>query len=208
MEVIRNFPDAEIVANLRSGKRMEETVKSIYRSHFEGLSRYITQNSGSRQDAEDIFQEVLVSFIELVKKDKFRGESSIKTFLFSMNRHTWLNELKRKGRAMAREERYVRMDSPGEKGQERVEMDTGHLVADREEKATIAALVAALGETCRTILLLFYYENLSMKEILEATDYENEQVVKNKKYKCLKQLEKMLNEKPHLKKSLKNLLHG
>lgn len=201
MEVIRNFPDAEIVANLRSGKRMEETVKSIYRSHFEGLSRFITQNSGSRQDAEDIFQEVLVSFIELVKKDKFRGESSIKTFLFSMNRHTWLNELKRKGRAMAREERY-------EKGQEKVEMDTGHLLADREEKATIAALVAALGETCRTILLLFYYENLSMKEILEATDYENEQVVRNKKYKCLKQLEQMLNEKPHLKKSLKNLLHG
>ena len=113
-----------------------------------------------------------------------------------------------KGRAMAREERYVRIDSPGENGQERVEMDTGHLVADREVKATIAALVAALGETCRTILLLFYYENLSMKEILEATDYENEQVVRNKKYKCLKQLEKMLNEKTKKKKSLKNLLHG
>ncbi len=208
MEVIRNFPDAEIVANLRSGKRMDETVKAIYRSHFEGLSRYITQNSGNRQDAEDIFQEVVLNFIELVQKDKFRGESSIKTFLYSMNRHTWLNELKRKGRAMAREEKYVRMDSPGEKGQERVEMDASHGMVDREEKATIAALVAALGETCRTILLLFYYENLSMKEILEATDYENEQVVRNKKYKCLKQLEQRLNEKPHLKQALKNLLHG
>ncbi|MGQ0740599.1 MAG: RNA polymerase sigma factor [Bacteroidota bacterium] len=201
MEVIRNFPDAEMVANLRSGQRMDETIKAIYRSHFEGLSRYITQNSGNRQDAEDIFQEVLVNFIELVQKDKFRGESSIKTFLFSMNRHTWLNELKRRGRAMAREEKY-------EKGQERMEADSSHLIADREEKATIAALVAALGETCRKILLLFYYENLSMKEILEATDYENEQVVRNKKYKCLKQLEQMLNGKPHLKQTLKNLLHG
>ena len=47
-----------------------------------------------------------------------------------------------------------------------------------------------------------------MKEILEATDYENEQVVRNKKYKCLKQLEHMINEKPFLKQTLKNLLHG
>ena len=118
-----------------------------------------------------------------------------------MNRHTWLNELKRRGRQLAREEKY-------EKGQERVEQDTGLLIADREEKAMIATLVGALGETCQKILVLFYYENLSMREILDATDYENEQVVRNKKYKCLKQLEQMLNEKPHLKQTLKNLLHG
>lgn len=200
MEVIRNFPDDEIVSNLRAGQRMNDIIQSIYRNHFESLSRYITNNSGSRQDAEDIFQEVLVNFIELVQKDKFRGESSIKTFLFSMNRHTWLNELKRRGRALSREEKF-------EKGQERVEMDTSHLIAEREEKAAIAALVSELGDTCKKILTLFYYENLSMREILEVSDYENEQVVRNKKYKCLKQLEQMLNTKPHLKQALKSLLH-
>ncbi len=201
MEVIRNFPDEEIVANLRSGQRMDDMIKSLYRSHFEGLCSYITHNSGSRQDAEDVFQEVVVNFIDLVQKGKFRGESSIKTFLFSMNRHTWLNELKRRGRALAREEKY-------EKAQDKLEPDTGQLIAGREEKAVIAALVASLGETCRKILLLFYYENLSIKEILETTDYENEQVVRNKKYKCLKQLEQKLNEKPHLKQTLKNLMNG
>lgn len=199
MEVTRNFPDQEIVNNLRSGLRMDETIKAIYRNHFDGLSRYIVNNSGSTQDAEDIFQEVVVNFIELVQKDKFRGESSIKTFLFSMNRHTWLNELKRRGRAMAREEKF-------EKEQERTEMDHSQLMADREEKNAVAELVATLGDTCRKILTLFYYENLSMREILEATEYENEQVVRNKKYKCLKQLEQMLNQKPHLKETLKNLL--
>ena len=30
MEVIRNFPDSELVANLRSGQRMDETIKAIY----------------------------------------------------------------------------------------------------------------------------------------------------------------------------------
>jgi len=201
MEVIRNFPDSELVENLRSGQRMDESVKAIYRSHFESLCWYIMNNSGSRQDAEDIFQEVVVNFIDMVQKDKFRGESTIKTFLFSLNRYTWLNELKRRGRAMAREEKY-------ERGQERVEMDTSHFIADREGKSEVLKIVGELGETCRKILLLFYYENMSMKEILEVTDYETEQVVRNKKYKCLKQLEQMIMEKPFLKETLKNLLHG
>ncbi|MBP6215272.1 MAG: sigma-70 family RNA polymerase sigma factor [Chitinophagaceae bacterium] len=201
MEVIRNFPDSEMLDNLRSGQRMEETIKAIYRNHFGGLCWYIMNNNGSRQDAEDVFQEVMVNFIELVQKDKFRGEASVKTFLFSLNRYTWLNELKRRGRALVREEKY-------ERGQDRVEMDTSHFIADREGKAEVLRVVGELGETCRKILLLFYYENLSMKEILEATDYETEQVVRNKKYKCLKQLEQMVNANPALKQTLKNLLHG
>lgn len=201
MEVIRNFPDAELVENLRTGQRMDESIRALYRSHFESLSWYVMNNSGSRQDSEDIFQEVMVSFIDLVQKNKFRGESSVKTFLYSLNRHTWLNELKRRGRATLREEKF-------EKGQERVELDSSHLIADREGRSEVMRLVGELGETCRKILLLFYYENLSMREILEATDYENEQVVRNKKYKCLKQLEQMINEKPYLKETLKTLLHG
>ena len=201
MEVIRNFPDPELVANLRSGQRMGDTIKAIYRSHFDSLGWYVMNNSGSRQDAEDVFQEVVVAFIDLVQKGKFRGESTVKTFLFSLNRHVWLNELKRRGRALAREEKY-------ERGQEKVELDTSHLIADREGKAEVAKLVGELGETCRKILLLFYYENLSMKEILETMHYENEQVVRNKKYKCLRQLEQMVHENPALKQTLKNLLHG
>ncbi len=201
MEVIRNFPDSELVENLKSGQRMDESIKAIYRSHFESLCWYVMNNSGTRQDAEDIFQEVVVNFIDMVQKDKFRGESTIKTFLFSLNRYTWLNELKRRGRAIAREEKY-------ERGQERVEMDTSHFIADREGKSEVLRLVGELGEICRKILLLFYYENKSMKEILDVTDYETEQVVRNKKYKCLKQLEQMIMEKPFLKETLKNLLHG
>jgi len=201
MEPIRNFPDSELVANLRAGKRMDETIKTIYRNHFDSLNWYVMNNSGSRQDAEDVFQEVVMAFIDLVKKDKFRGESTVKTFLYSLNRHTWLNELKRRGRALAREEKY-------EKGQERIELDASHLISDREGKAEVIKLVGQLGDICKKILLLFYYENLSISEILDTLDYQNEQVVRNKKYKCLKELEQMITEKPLLKQTLKNLLHG
>lgn len=201
MEVIRNFPDSELVANLRSGQHLDATIKAIYRDHFESLCWYVVNNSGNRQDAEDIFQEMVVCFIDLVQKDKFRGESSVKTFLFSLNRNIWLNELKRRGRAMAREEKF-------ERSQDRTGADTAHFIASREERAELLRIVGELGDNCRKILVLFYYENLSMKEIVAAMHYENDQVVRNKKYKCLKQLEQMLNANPYLKETLKNLMHG
>jgi RNA polymerase sigma factor (sigma-70 family) len=200
MEIVKTFSDTELVDKLRSGRHINEAIKTIYQNHFAGLSWYIMNNSGSRQDAEDVFQEVVVNFIDLVQKDKFRGESTIKTFLYSLNRHVWLNELKKRGRTLAREEKYDR-------GQERTEMDVSHFIADREAKEQVVNLVGQLGETCQKILVLFYYNNLSIKEILESLDYENEQVVRNKKYKCLKQLEQMILENPALKQSLKNLLH-
>jgi RNA polymerase sigma factor (sigma-70 family) len=201
MDINRLFSDGELIANLRSGNRLNESVKAIYRDCFDMLSRYVINNNGSRQDAEDIFQEVVVRFIDLVQKNKFRGEASVKTFLFAMNKHSWLNELKRRGRAGKREMNY-------DKAQESVEMDAAHFIAGREAKNELMAIVTRLGEACKKILLMFYYDNLSMKEILDSTDFENEQVVRNKKYKCLKQLEQMMNHDPSLMNIFKNALHG
>jgi len=67
-----------------------------------------------------------------------------------------------------------------------------------EGRPSVAAnlLLHELGESCRKILELFYFENLSMKEIVSQMHYENEQVVRNKKYKCLQQLTDKMKQNP------------
>lgn len=201
MEVIKKLEDAELLEAIRQVRGLDAAIKSIYRDHYESLAWIVKNNSGSQQDAEDIFQEVLVNFIELVQKDKFRGESSVKTFLFSMTKNTWLNELKKRGRSDSRELKYEKM-------KDKEETDVSHLIAEREVKKQVMDIVSQLGDTCKKILVMFYYENLSMKEILANLEYENEQVVRNKKYKCLKQLEQMITSDPSLTQTLKNILHG
>ena len=89
-----------------------------------------------------------------------------------------------------------------------METDVSSQLMEKESGNQVLKLLAELGETCRKILVLFYYEDLPMKEILDQLDYENEQVVRNKKYKCLKQLEKMITDQPGMKNILKNLLNG
>jgi RNA polymerase sigma factor (sigma-70 family) len=201
MTVVQSFSDKELLDSLQSGSGVDGCVREIYRKHFEQLSWFVLNNSGNRQDAEDMFQEVVVNFIDAVQKDRFRGESSVKTFLYALNKHAWLNELKRRGRAMKRE---IKFDREYDKE----ETDVSHYIANQEAKRTVLRVVEQLGDSCKKILVMFYYENLSMKDILEKTEYETEQVVRNKKYKCLKQLEQMLNENPLLKETFKRALHG
>ena len=67
-------------------------------------------------------------------------------------------------------------------------------------------LIESLGENCKKILMAFYYDNLSIQEMLVNLPYENEQVVRNKKYKCLQKLQEILLLKPQVAKNLKSIL--
>jgi RNA polymerase sigma factor (sigma-70 family) len=194
-----DYTDKALLQTLRSDTNTDEAIRHLYRTQFKITTAYIKQNNGSEEDAEDIFQEVVLTFIELVKKDKFRGESSIGTFLYALTRNTWLNELKKRGRAKLRDEKF-------EKGKETTGMDVSHFIIHREMKSQLMHLVDSLGETCKKILLAFYFENLPVKDILKILDYENEQVIRNKKYKCLKQMEQMISAQPNLAKNLQSIL--
>jgi RNA polymerase sigma factor (sigma-70 family) len=197
METRNLFTDSSLIQALRSDANPGEAIRYLYRTQYQSTEAYIKQNSGTSEDAEDIFQEVVLVFIEILKKDKFRGESTVSTFLYALTRNIWLNELKKRGKSKLRDEIF-------EKSKEKETMDVSYHIANRESKSRLMQLVEQLGENCKKILLAFYFENLAMKEILKQLNYENEQVVRNKKYKCLKQLEQMIAREPGLAKTFKS----
>jgi DNA-directed RNA polymerase specialized sigma24 family protein len=107
--------------------------------------------------------------------------------------------LKKKERAGNREKLY-------EKGRDSNEMDVTQELGDREVKRELREMLGKLGEPCRKILMLFYYENLPMKEIVQHLHYDNEQVVRNKKYKCLKELTELVKANPLIAGQINELI--
>ena len=196
MKKVVALTDAELLNNIRSNTDLNTAIRFIYDEHFAQLSALITYNNGNAADAQDIFQEVVVNFIDVVQQHKFRGESSVKTFLHAMMRNTWLNELKKRGRAGKRDKIF-------ETGRTQYDEAVDKAIENREAKKQLAAVFEKLGDGCKKILTLFYYGNLSMKEILEQTSYENEQVVRNKKHKCLKELTRLVKENNTVTENLK-----
>lgn len=195
----QSFTDAEIIEALQGKKNLDTTVRYLYRTHFDSLAHFIKTNSGNEQDAEDFFHEALVIFIELVQQGKFRGDSSIKTFLYAILRNLWLNELKKRSRTLQRETLYYDKS-------EKEEKDAQSGIWQNETKKQVLGLIEKLGENCKKILVLFYYEEMPMKDIFRVMGYESEQVARNTKYKCMKKLNELLDNNTAVKQLFKNFL--
>lgn len=194
------FSDEELITAIRTPGHLDAAIGYLYRTQYRLLEHYVLTNQGSRADAEDLIQEVLVAFLESVQQGRFRGESSVKSFLYTLARHRWISELRRRGSEHRRQEWF-------ETSRDQTEADASALLVRHEAQNLMATLLDRIGESCRQILTLFYYENRSMKEILGTTSYENEQVVRNKKYKCLRELTDLVRQSPDLSERVRAALN-
>jgi RNA polymerase sigma factor (sigma-70 family) len=184
----------------KGGPDEDEAIRALYVQYFDGLCKQVVFNGGRDEDGQDMFQETVIAFLHSVKQGRFRGEASIKTYLYAMNRNIWRNEMRSRDRSSKREKNY--------EGMERKEDFSGASgLENKQVSQQLVALLENLGENCKQILMQFYYEERSMKEIVAATSYENEQVVRNKKSKCLKKLADMLRERPYLVEQLQTFLN-
>ena len=189
MKVERRYTDDELIDSIEKNKDLNGAILYIYQQFSDSVSSFIKFHGGSVQDGEDIFQETVVAFLNIIKNGKYRKESSVKTFLVSVAKNIWYNELKKRESTQNREKIF-------ETSKDLQELDISHYISDREMKQQFRDLLNQLDESCRKVLLLFYYENLSMKEIVDHLPYENEQVVRNKKYKCLQHLTNLVKQNP------------
>ncbi|MEM8966042.1 MAG: sigma-70 family RNA polymerase sigma factor [Bacteroidota bacterium] len=193
------YEDQDVIEAILHSNSLDPIVRHLYRTNFDSVASYIRSNSGNDEDAEDFFQEAIVVFINIVRKGNFRGDSSIKTFLYSIARNLWRNELKRQNRALMRETNYYEQSEKEEQGIQ-------DSISENEVKNQLLDLLEKLGDNCKKILLMFYYENLPMKEIFQHMGYETEQVARNMKYRCMNKLKELLNEHPEMKQNFRSLL--
>lgn len=200
MQVVRNYSDQELIHILKDNRQMDAGIKFIYKEYYGLLENYVMNNKGSKEDAADVIQETIVAFIEIIAQDKFRGESSVKSFLYSITRNLWLSEIRKRSSADNRNRIF-------EKAKDTTEQEAVQHLIKREYYNSIQQLFEQLGDKCKQLLMLVYYEDLSMKDIVEKMpDYQNEQVLRNKKYKCMKQLEQMIQDNEQLRTQFKNAL--
>src|SRR5258708_29087694 len=106
---------------------LEQAILQLYEEHGTIARSFIMGKGGTEQDADDIFQETIVSFIDTVQKGKFRQESGIRTFLISISKNLWYNEIRRRQRAVNREKLF-------ESDRDQEEAGVGEIIRDRELK--------------------------------------------------------------------------
>jgi RNA polymerase sigma factor (sigma-70 family) len=187
----------DLIYSLRQ-QDINKPVKFLYDNYFDSVVALVQINGGSEDDAADIFQETVMVLIDKVKTGQFRGDSSIKTFMIAIARNLWLQELRSRNRRDARENKFGTAAPTAEDGEMRL--------FSKENNKVMDVIFEAVGDVCTKILVGFYYEELSMRELLEKFNYENEQVLRNRKSKCMKKVKELFTDKPDLTQQLKNLV--
>jgi RNA polymerase sigma-70 factor (ECF subfamily) len=182
---IIKFSDAKIIDCLNQGGRKEnQAIQQLLDDNRLKVKSYVLKNSGNSEDAETILIEGVTELIFNVRKDKFRGESKLSTYLFSICASTWLKKLKKNKRFTdAEDNENVAIDSPSP-------LDSYN---DKQIKEEVNILLGRLGNACEKVLSL-WARHYSMTEIANALQYKNAQIAMNKKNKCLTKLkEEMRN---------------
>lgn len=167
--------DSEIIEKIKKGD--ETALDFLYKKNYRMMIKLIVRNNGSEEEAQDIYQDALIVFWQKVIADKdFTLTSKISTYLYSVCNNLWRKELERKKRH-TNEEADI-SEYPDNDIQER--------------SMIVNKCIAELGETCRKILTLYYFDQMSMTDIAEKMGFANADTAKTKKYKCKKELDNMI----------------
>lgn len=73
-------------------------VREIYQKYSGNISRYIVANSGTADDAADIFQEALIDIYNQAKYKGLQLSCPFEPYVLLICKRKWLNQLRKKGR--------------------------------------------------------------------------------------------------------------
>ena len=159
-------------------KKDERALDYLYKKFYPMITQMVINNSGSREEAQDVFQESLIVFWQKVISGKLIITSKISTYFYSVCQNQWRKELDRKKRFS------------------REEMDGQSFQAPRENQNLDIVLksMQQLGEPCQSLLTFYYFEQLSMSEIAQRLGFSNADTAKTKKYKCKQRLDTLIKK--------------
>jgi RNA polymerase sigma factor (sigma-70 family) len=175
--------DAKILDLIRKGD--EEALVALYESNRKPIAAYIARNSGTTEDVQDVLQESLVILWERIRSGRFEYKAQLSTFVYATVKNLWSQRLRTKKHLSSAE-----IDPEANEDQSPSVLDS---LVEMERVEMVRKALGTIGEQCRKLLLLFYWEEQSMQAIAVQLGFANADTVKAKKYQCKKALELALS---------------
>lgn len=181
------YSDEEILGGLV--KKDSRIIQFVLDEHFNTIRRFILRNNGTREDAEDVFQDALMVIYQKTRDNELNLECSFITFLYSVSRHIWLQKLERNKIDPAHVgdiENFIELSD-----ELKVEVHD----EERERMKIFQQHFLNLGEDCRKLLRLFV-KKIPMTDIMKIMGYKSVKYTKTRKFLCKEKLKKSIVKDP------------
>ena len=163
----------------------------VYRKYFPIVRFFVIKNSGTDEDAKDIFQEALILIYTRLKDGSLDLSCTFKTYLYSVCRLLWLKQLERKQiktEGFADNQAFVEL-----------EPELEEQVAEQEQFRLYQKHFQSLHKDCQEILRLFL-NKVPLKEIAQKVNIKSDKYLKKRKYECKEILTKRIKNDPDFKR--------
>ena len=152
MGSLDQYNDIELYELLKSDKKTAEAAFAIlYQRHSPRIYAYCRRFLGNKDDAQDVFQETFVRFLETTSQN--RVMTNVPAFLLKITRNLCVN-VKRKERNPITFEDYMVSDDSGNENDELLKL--------------IKMAMDILPDEYRDIFLLREYDGLTYQEIADV----------------------------------------
>ncbi|MBZ4036022.1 sigma-70 family RNA polymerase sigma factor [Flavobacterium sp. 17A] len=186
-------PDQKYIDGLASNDSV--VIEMIYKKFAPKVVQFVHNNSGDKDQAQDVIQEVLILLFNQAKANTLQLTCPFDAYFFLLCKRRWLNELKKssnKGVTI-----YENVVSINESAHELI----GQAEEFDEKQKLFDAMFLKLGEKCQEVLKLSF--SLKSMEEVAAKLNVTYGYVRKKKSLCVGQLTEWIQEAKNFN-SLKN----
>lgn len=174
------YTEDALIAGIK--QRSDKVINYLYNNNLRKVQATLSRYSAKEEDCQSIFHDALLTSIENVVNGKFRGDSKIETYIVSVAKFKWFNELKnRKANILEYQDEIKALE---------IEVSL-----DEEEDDSIYEAVRKhmdnIDEKCRQILTGFYFDKRRLGDLAEEYGYTNA-FIRVKKGRCLNKLKSLL----------------
>ncbi|WP_273567979.1 RNA polymerase sigma factor [Maribacter halichondriae] len=174
---------------LRQGS--ENVLRRVYEENRGKFLNFARRYNLTDEENVDIYQDAYVIFYDNVMSGKIeRFTSSISTYLFGIGKYLIFDQM-RKNKKKVSGNYDLSMVGEADELVSTLEIEKPALTAEQQ---LLQKYFTTLGKKCQELLTLFYYRGYTIKEIMEAENYNNENVVKAAKSRCMKTLRERIKE--------------
>ena len=174
---------AALIQALAEGDR--KAISAIYEQYFPRVEKYIRRNTGSTEEAMDVFQDALMVIYHKAQTPGFELRSKFFTYMYAVCRNLWLDKLKKKRRTEVMSEQQELLTDDAS-----VESD----IMESGRRNLYQQKFLLLSADCQKLLKMFF-DGQSMRSI-GAYFQTSENYIRKKKYKCKERLQKLIVEDP------------
>lgn len=143
---------------------------------------FIKQYDVEHESAEDIYQDAVIALYQNFSTKKLSLEkSSLKTYLFGIGKNITYKHLQARNKQLS---------VVGElEDHQTIEFETPGLNRYQQE---LAKQLNNISDSCKELLRLYYYRNLTIQEIVDNSIYKDANTVKSHKSRCMKKLKSLV----------------